>query len=271
MIAEEQDPWLDEFLGRAHRLMDLAITRSQWDENAAVRRHLREGFIRRLMMIETAFRYFDDLKLRQKPLNLGEVEHANIYVNALYLNLRGALDNLAWVIATALDVFPTLSEASTSRKMVDLFHRKFRSRLKEIDQELHDRLGPFEDWYNELRGLRDPAAHRIPLYIPPSVITEQSQVDRFREHEAKHAEAITAGDLDSAGAHLVQMGKVADFAPVIVMSTEESLRPIRLHAVIERDGREFFSLSEVVFGLLVAPRASGINSWLKPAMPRRHT
>jgi hypothetical protein len=82
-------------------------------------------------------------------------------------------------------------------------------------------------WASELAELRDPAAHRVPIYVPPSVITSQEQVDKFRRIEAQ-ADAAPSERGDRLISEVCREAQaVADFAPVTIISTPQGLE-IRL-------------------------------------------
>jgi hypothetical protein len=80
------------------------------------------------------------------------------------------------------------------------------------------------DWARELANLRDPAAHRIPIYVPPSLMTTQAQVDEFRRIEAQ-ADAPSSERGDRAISEIYRAAQaVADFVPVMIISTSQGLK-----------------------------------------------
>ena len=49
---------------------------------------------------------------------------------------------------------------------------------------LAPRLNPFQVWFTELRSRRDPAAHQIPLYVPPTALDPEN-LQRYQQIEAE--------------------------------------------------------------------------------------
>jgi hypothetical protein len=68
--------------------------------SANARRHFNEGFVRRHYMLQSSrlFLCLHCSQSRKEPLSPYEATDCAIHLNAYYLNLRGALDNLAWVL-----------------------------------------------------------------------------------------------------------------------------------------------------------------------------
>jgi hypothetical protein len=80
------------------------------------------------------------------------------------------------------------------------------------------------DWASELAEPRDPAAHRVPIYVPPSVITSQEQVEKFRRIEAQ-ADAAPSERGDRPISEIYREAQaVADFAPIMILSTPQAIK-----------------------------------------------
>lgn len=82
----------------------------------------------------------------------------NIYINTLYIDICGILDNCVWCLKEHKKI------ECKKHMYVSLFHPKFI----EITflKNLSLRLTPFLEWRKDLKKRGDPVAHRIPLYIP---------------------------------------------------------------------------------------------------------
>jgi hypothetical protein len=109
-----------------------------------------------------------------------------------------------------------------------LFRQRLLPALKAKCPELASVLDQHDNWSKELAELRDPAAHRVPIYVPPSVITSQEQAEKFRRIAAQ-----ADVPLSERGDRLIseiyrEAQAVADFKPVMIISTPQgwATRPI---------------------------------------------
>jgi hypothetical protein len=125
---------------------------------------LRFGVARRSKFIWLSFRGILGTVMtdRTEPLLSDQVEEVARDLNVIYINLRGTLDNLAWLLfdlraGDATRKFPPIK--------IGLFSNEF---LKEENlADVAKFMEPFKGWNRELSSRRDPAAHRIPLSVPP--------------------------------------------------------------------------------------------------------
>jgi hypothetical protein len=145
-------------------------------------RHLRHGFLQRhLMMVTSRRRIFDETHNRGNQLTPELTPELNVHVNAYYLNLCGALDNLAWMLAFEFQLQPALDEANYDhRRFCSLFGERFLSTLQTRHGSLADQLREHQHWHGEMRKFRDPAAHRIPLYMVPGVTAHLNPLESDR-------------------------------------------------------------------------------------------
>jgi hypothetical protein len=124
------------------------------------------GAARRLGMMRVS--YCDILRCiatdRTEPLTSDEAATVERDLNVIYINIRGVLDNYAWCLLyqTTTDETRKLAPAK-----VGLFSKEFMADANLVD--LRPKLGRFSAWHTELKDRRDPAAHRIPLSVPPCV------------------------------------------------------------------------------------------------------
>ncbi|MDC9813456.1 MULTISPECIES: hypothetical protein [Rhizobium] len=146
--------------------------------------HMRFGVLRRLRMISTAFRKFQSIipPNRTVPLTQSQSDDVARYLNSIYIDVLGLMDNYAWVLTYQLG--NAASQAADKMKI-----GLFKSTLAK-DRSLSPlitKLQTFANWEKEVKERRNPAAHRMPLYVPPTALTP----DDLREHEK-------LGDLASA-------------------------------------------------------------------------
>jgi hypothetical protein len=139
------------------------------------------GVGRRLEILWSAFRSILDAVPvdRTTPLTRDEGRAVSRDLNTLYINIVGVIDNYAWVLrheggSAAVRALPA--------NRMGLFVKAF---LKDpCFAPLAPRLKPFQAWFTELRSRRDPAAHQIPLYVPPTAL-DPEDLQSYRQIEAE--------------------------------------------------------------------------------------
>jgi hypothetical protein len=108
------------------------------------------------------------------------VTEINLHLNSFYLHLRGILDNLAWALHHALVLIPEVgSEEGKGRTRVNLFSKDFVAALTIKDAACARAIQGYDAWSRELADLRDPAAHRIPLYAIPGHMNSDRQSQKY--------------------------------------------------------------------------------------------
>lgn len=149
-----------------------------------------------------------------------------IYLNSFYLNLAGSLDNIAWALAYEHPSLKAdLDESdSASRYSCGLFRDSFQSALKEDAPEPIDSLRSLEEWYEEVRGFRDPAAHRIPLAVIPGKL-DQSRRPEYERIQAEGLELLRSGDVDGWINKRREKEELMGFLPVMESPHPNDQRP----------------------------------------------
>jgi hypothetical protein len=150
-------------------------------ENA--KRYMKYGAGRRLDMIFSAYRAITLTVLpdRVKPLSYDEQSSLSRDINIIYMNLRGTLDNFAWCFLYEKEA---RAVGSFSRMNIDLFAKKFRALPSFV--KIAREISVHDDWNKEVKERRDPVAHRIPLYIPPSIV-DTKEAERYKELVGEYA------------------------------------------------------------------------------------
>jgi hypothetical protein len=221
--------------------------------SANARRHFNEGFVRRHYMLQSSrlFLFQHCSQSRTEPLSPYEATDCAIHLNAYYLNLRGALDNLAWVLQYEWQLLAGVTEDEVSgRQKCNLFGAPFLAALQSQYPELASVLDQRLNWAKELAKLRDPAAHRVPIYVPPSVITCQEQVDKFRHIEAQADVALSErGDRPISEIYR-EAQAVADFMPVMIISTPQDLRICSISEQVRSDHDKYLTIARAVVDAL---------------------
>jgi hypothetical protein len=136
------------------------------------------------------------------------------------MNIPGVLDNFAWTLLFEKE--PGAIQ-SLSRMEINLFSKKFRllSSFSEIEEEIlsHD------SWNKDVKNRRDPVAHRIPLYVPPSILNE-NEADSYKQLYGKYLENIQEVAFEKADANFEKLNHIGRFFPHFVHDPEQGLIPI---------------------------------------------
>jgi len=206
-------------------------------------RHIREGFNRRVLMVQCS-----RITLREKtkrtpdrPLNPFEVEELNVHLNSYYLNLRGCFDNLAWALNYQFSIVEA-EENYRTRSPCNLFGKDFLNALDRLKSELRKTLRDYEDWVAELKELRDPAAHRLPLTIVGGCLPKESTPE-FEKLWAK----ATAPRSELGGqprSYFVQQAyALLEYAPLIAVGTATGQETREISVQLGNDHRRFLDVA----------------------------
>lgn len=230
------------------------LTRSAGLSHPQARRHLQEGFFQRhLMMIKSRRSLVEETFNRANQLTPELTVELNVDVNAYYLNVCGALDNLAWLLAFQLQLQPDLDEEHVAhRRFVALFGKNFLDALQTRNSNLADQIRGRGDWNRELRSLRDPAAHRIPLYVVPGVQTPATAERReVLEKEAAAAEATQ--DWHRCTRLQADIRALAIYEPLVVSSNVDGLQQHPLPELMLKDQEIFLQVAQCVLESFFGP------------------
>ena len=99
-----------------------------------------------------------------------------MHINSVYIHISGILDNLASLIDIRLEL------KIEKRLEIVLNNKRFKSSLKSNNFKLYSLIqNDFQIWLKTIKEKRDPIAHRKPLFVPPKVINNQKELDKFKE------------------------------------------------------------------------------------------
>jgi hypothetical protein len=131
---------------------------------------------------------------RGRPLSEMVLADALIHLNSFDVQLRGALDNIAWAFLHCLDL--NVDEKNRNfRQKAYIQAKEFQTKVRIHDPALSDYLEKLLRWFDDLTAYRDPIAHRVPIYTPPSTVT-QEEVDARKASEKRACDAILSGAPD---------------------------------------------------------------------------
>ncbi|MDP3655919.1 MAG: hypothetical protein Q8R45_03000 [Brevundimonas sp.] len=193
---------------------------------------LTQGFGRRLKFIWLSTRSLLSVcpPDRTKPMSSDEVETTARDLNVIYINIRGCLDNLAWALPSALAYAGAIKPMA-----VDIFSSKYLTGIG--GDAFNPVVEPYRTWAKEIATRRNPAAHRIPLSVPPSILDRTTSGDfqrayqRFQEAQATAFAACRQGhypeaEFAAARAAFEATETIGVFVPVFVHHPEDGHTPI---------------------------------------------
>lgn len=217
------------------------------------RRHFNEGFVRRHYMLQSSRLFLCQhcSQSRKEPLSPYEATDCAIHLNAYYLNLRGAFwTTLRGYFSTNGRSWLASRRMGRGRQNCNLFSTQFLAALKSQHSELESVLDQHGNWASDLTKLRDPAAHRIPIYVPPSVITSQEQVEKFRHIEAQADVALSERSDRPINEIYREAQAVADFMPVMIISTPQGLEIRSISEQVRSDHNKYLTIAKAIIDAL---------------------
>ena len=201
---------------------------------ARAREHAQHGFSRRLKtLVRCIDKTFEILPPDRVDLPTSEeLSDANINLQAFVFNVFGSVDNLAWIWVYEKNL--TKEDGSPiPNKWVGL--RKENKFVRDsFSPEFLEYLNGLDEWFDNLENFRHALGHRIPLYVPPYVITPDKEA-AYRDFEERKTDALNRGapeDYDRLSADQDALGV---FRPVMTHSFEEGARRVVFHCQLLAD------------------------------------
>jgi hypothetical protein len=170
---------------------------------------LRHGVGRRLGLLRTSYRSLVATihPDRSTPLSLDDVGLITRDLNVIYINLVGTMDNYAWCLLNEKD--PSQSKQINPMK-VGLFSAALS---KDVNLSILVPIqSDFDEWHRDLKTRRDPSAHRIPLAVPPAMLTLKEHAE-YAALESQIGAAAQAKDFDRAEQLRVQQERLGTLLP----------------------------------------------------------
>lgn len=210
--------------------------------------HLKNGLGARHYVLRHCREYLvrNCFAAKQSALSADAATEAALHLNGYYLNLRGALDNLAWILQLEFQLLPGTTEEYGARMSVHLFGDKFLKAIGGQSERHANHLLGMKSWGLDLAALRDPAAHRIPLYVPPGAITSQEQLDEFRRLD----NLSSAPESELGGKRridiMTEAQQVASFAPVFCVTSASGIKVYSIPKQVLSDHCRYLHLARKV-------------------------
>jgi hypothetical protein len=206
--------------------------------------YAQHGFMRRLgsliRCIENAFRILPPDRGDDPPTRNERID-ATINVQSFVINTFGAIDNLAWIWVTETQL--TKEDGSPIPSNWVGFGPKNKFVRQSLSEGFRTHLDAMNGWFGNLESFRHSLAHRIPLYIPPYIVSPNDE-KRWRSLEAAIFEASFRGDVALEKRLEADQNKLGRFRPGIKHSFSEGSRQIVFHAQLIADFMTVEQLAE---------------------------
>lgn len=194
-------------------------------ENA--RDHMINGLARRLRILHLGLSKIVAVAYprREQPLSDDEQVKLTLHLNSFYLHIRGCLDNLAWCLVHELQLFGADVQEETVKRKVNLFNERLLKKLKAVAPDLAASVHQHKQWQCDLKTIRDPVAHRIPIYAVPTVLTPQEE-EHYRAVYQRAEKARKLGDLDLAARFFRELDGIGNYIPYFAQSSSIGARKV---------------------------------------------
>jgi hypothetical protein len=126
------------------------------------------------------------------------------------------------MLAFELKLKPGLSEEGKGNQFADLFRGDFQSELEKKRPGLIRWLRKVDKWRSDVKKLRDPAAHRIPLSVIPGIHTDENK-ERRETLERAASEAVEKKDFQRCMSLQYKIRSLAEYHPTFLKSKEGEL------------------------------------------------
>jgi hypothetical protein len=172
------------------------------------------------MMEESVVELHAELQSADGPLSSYLASRLTLLINAFYLNLAGSLDNLAWAIIYQHGLRdPVNEDCPNQRKLAQLLGPKFLDELSQNGlEELRVALSAKRNWFKDMKQFRDPAAHRIPLLVPRSILSKEDIVEQ-RRLNSDAADLIVKGNYSEGMSTSRQIDGLGKQLPIFASET----------------------------------------------------
>jgi hypothetical protein len=202
---------------REYALIGLCQLRASRLQSVHAQRHLTLGFQRRLLLNQASRLHLEAVAsvARTDVLSTYACAELNVHLNSFFIQIRGGLDNLAWVLHYELQLLGVADESdqATQRKC-GLFSGAFLSKLATHRPELAAFLKSKAAWFHAFKERRDPVAHRLPLFAVPGVIREGSpEAMRAAQLQQEILEARVNNDFERLRAALFEAMDTGTYEP----------------------------------------------------------
>jgi hypothetical protein len=205
-------------------LRQLYISRNYKSDRA--REYANHGFSRRL---GTLVRAIDQVYAilppeREDIPERDEVVDATIAIQSFVFNTFGCLDNLAWIWVYEKEIKGRDGNELDPKK-VGLGSKQVRGSFSDTFRTY---LNSRQEWFDNLKDFRDSLAHRIPLYIPPYIVSPEA-LEEHNRLELALGEPMQRGDTQEYDRLRSEQQKLGRFRPWMTHSQFEEAPSVVFH------------------------------------------
>lgn len=136
------------------------------------------------------------------------------------------MDNLAHIWVSERDV--KRADGKVLSPMEIGFGKKYVWVMKSLPAEFRRHLATNEAWLEYLADFRHALSHRIPLYIPPSLVTDD-KVEDYRRMDAEIRKAMRRQEFAEVEKLEKAQHKLISFMPVTTHSFGEQAKFVYFH------------------------------------------
>ena len=226
------------------KFQELAIT----VKTAKSKNYLQYGYGQRsLQILESHDKLTEIIEKSGGKLNHYEITESNILLNAFYLNMVGAIDNLAWAIQHEFNLIDGADETNKKRNKVGLFTKDFQNALVHSSPEIANKLNEFKSWFCDLKKFRDPAAHRIPLFCVPRILRAENK----KEYLKAQNDFLQQDFQKNRNAYMnaqYALNQIGNFEATFICyseSFEQIMYP--LSRTVKQDYEPFWKVSDIIY------------------------
>lgn len=204
------------------------------------------GLGRRLSSMRHALQtVFDELPPDSNALpSNSSLEQSTMAIQAFTINVSGCLDNMAWIWAHEAGVRSAGGQTLTCHQVS--FNSDATQLLRSLPTPFREFVETRREWMNHLKLFRDSLAHRIPLYIPPFVLTEENH-QRYEELGADAKVALRNHSFDEYEQLTEEQKQLCQFWPVYKHSFFENSPQAYFHVQLIADYRTIEEWTNLLF------------------------
>jgi hypothetical protein len=220
-----------EIQGQFRKLQERFIVRKYRSDRA--REYAVQGFCRRLDILVRSIHFvFDLLPPEKEDIPDTDDVVASTMLIQFVINTAGCLDNLAWIWVCETGLQDE-NGRNLDRRQVGLGPSYWIVR-NSLPKHFRKHLRRRRAWLRHLTEFRDSLAHRIPLYIPPYIISAHQAV-QYAQFGADAIAAGQRGDFEAYDKFVAAQKQLGRFLPWMTHSSTEKSPQVVFHPQLLQD------------------------------------
>lgn len=210
------------------------------------RDHATHGFCRRSGILVRAI----DMVYDALPPDMEEIPErvkildATIALQSFVLNILGCLDNLAWIWVYEMNVRQDNGMAIPPGWIG--LRRSNRLVRRSLPEHIRCHLESIDNWLHHIENFRDALSHRIPLYIPPYIVTAEN-LEQYQQMENASLDALRCGDIELHNQLEMKQRNLCQFRPWMTHSYIENSRHVVFHNQILNDWKTVIGIATSIY------------------------